>query len=301
MHRGSVLDRAGQYSIIDCDECGFVHIDPLPTPEQLDEIYSGEYYSEEKPEFIDNVIKDIEWWTTVFDSRYDYFESRLPALSRSLLDVGCGPGYFLKRGVDRGWQVTGIEPSVQAADHAEKLGIEVINAFLDSSLRASFTKEDRSFDAVHLSEVLEHTRDPLSVLSQAYSLLNDGGIICCVVPNDYSPVQKVLVEKLGYSAYWLAPPHHINYFSFGSLAALMRKAGFEVVEQSAMFPIDFFLLMGENYVGNDKLGRDCHTKRKQLEIMLEAPELKSFKQELCGLMAAHGIGREMIIYGRKAT
>ncbi|MBE9528282.1 MAG: class I SAM-dependent methyltransferase, partial [Proteobacteria bacterium] len=236
MHKGEVLDNAGGYSIIDCTECGFVHIDPLPSAEELDKIYSDEYYSEEKPEYIDCVIKDIEWWNCVFDSRYSLFESRLPAESRSVLDVGCGPGYFLKHGQERGWKTLGIEPSVQAAKHAEGLGVEVVNAFLDSELCASFKEKHKSFDAVHLSEVLEHTRDPLNILCLAHDLLDDSGIICTVVPNDYSPVQHVLRDKLDYSPYWLAPPHHINYFTFDSMASLMRKAGFEIIETSAMFP-----------------------------------------------------------------
>jgi hypothetical protein len=66
-----------------------------------------------------------------------------------------------------------------------------------------------------------------------------------------------------------------------------------------MFPMDFFLLMGDNYVGNDSLGRASHSRRKSLDIMLNEPELKDFKKEMYSLMAKHGIGREMVIYGEK--
>ncbi len=299
MHKGAILDKVNGYSILDCNVCGFAHIDPIPTDAELDKIYSNEYYSEEKPDFIDNALEDKEWWRVVFDSRYDQFETGLLKERRELLDIGCGPGLFLERGMERGWNVLGIEPSLQAAAYAKGLGVDVVTSVLDSELAARLIKEGRLFDAIHISEVLEHVADPALLLTLALTLLKPGGVICAVVPNDYSPVQRVLSDRLRFAPYWLAPPYHINYFNFNSFSALLERAGFNIIKKSTTFPIDLFLLMGENYVGNDKLGRICHAKRKRLEILLETPELKKFKDELYSLMATHSIGREMVIYGRK--
>ncbi|MBI5233605.1 MAG: class I SAM-dependent methyltransferase [Deltaproteobacteria bacterium] len=296
MHHGRYIDEANGYKVIECEGCGFVHIDPLPTDEELEKIYADEYYSKEKPLFIERQTEDIEWWNTVYDERYDFFEKRLGQGRRSMLDIGCGPGFFLKNGLGRGWDGLGFEPSRQAAMHAKGLGIEVVNAFFNEDTASSV---DREFDAVHLSEVLEHVPDPGRVLKTAKGLMAEAGVICCVVPNDFSPVQKVLTRKLGFSPYWLAPPHHINYFSFSSLSGLMERSGFKVIGRTAMFPMDFFLLMGDNYIGRDELGRAVHARRKRLDIYLNEPELKGFKKEMYELMARHGIGREMVIYGKK--
>ena len=295
-HSGSVLDRANGFSVLDCSDCGFIHLNPVPTENELDKVYREEYYTDEKPLFIERVMEDLPWWDGVYNDRYDFFESRLPGSRRSVLDIGCGPGYFLKAGMERGWKCFGVEPSSRAAAHARSLGLEVMNTFFDSGLAAALGKR---FDAVHLSEVLEHVPDPSMVLKAAGSLMDEGGLICCVVPNDYSPVQKVLKEKLHYKPYWLAPPHHINYFNFDTMKALLEKTGFSVVGTTSMFPIDFFLLMGDDYVGNDELGRASHARRKRLDLMLSEPELKGFKKEMYELMAKHGIGREMIVYGEK--
>lgn len=296
MHRGDTIEKANGYGILECETCGFIHIDPVPSKDDLEKVYREEYYTEEKPQFIERVIEDLKWWNTVYDDRYEFLESRLDKKRRKILDIGCGPGYFLKRGLERGWKCFGVEPSKQASSHAKSLGVEVINAFFDDSTAAAIKE---SFDAVHLSEVLEHVPDPAEVLKKASGLLNKGGILCCVVPNDFSPVQKVLTGRLNFSPYWLAPPHHINYFSFSSLSGLMKKTGLKVIDKTAMFPMDFFLLMGDNYVGDDTLGRASHARRKRLDIMLNEPELKDFKVELYSLMARHGIGREMVIYGVK--
>lgn len=295
-HIGSVLDRANGFSVLDCAACGFIHLNPVPTEHDLDKVYREEYYRDEKPLFIQRVIEDLPWWNSVYNDRYDFFEEWLGSDKRSVLDIGCGPGYFLKAGADRGWKGLGVEPSTAAATHARSLGLEVMNTFFDSGLASALR---RRFDAVHLSEVLEHVPDPSMILKAANSLMDDGGIICCVVPNDYSPVQKVLKEKLHYKPYWVAPPHHINYFSFDSMKTLLEKTGFSVVGATSMFPIDFFLLMGDDYVGNDELGRQSHARRKRLDLMLSEPELKGFKKEMYELMAKHNIGREMIVYGEK--
>jgi SAM-dependent methyltransferase len=293
-HIGKFLDSVDGYDIIDCSECGFVHITPIPSDEKLSEIYKEEYYTEEKPCFIDYQKEDMQWWTSVYNDRYDFFESVLESGRRHILDIGCGPGYFLKRGVERGWDCFGVEPSRAAAEHAKQLGLDVVNSMLaDAGLTES------SFDAIHCSEVLEHIPNPLAFLVKASELLKDGGVICCVVPNDYNPIQDILREKLDYKPYWLAPPHHINYFTPDTMARILEKAGFEVIKKTAMFPMDMFLLMGDDYVGDDKIGRGCHAKRKRFDLLLGESNLKGFKKELYELMARHNVGREVVVYAQK--
>ncbi len=294
-HRGKLLDSVNGYDIICCEECGFVHIMPIPSEEELKRIYKDEYYTEEKPLYIERLEEDIEWWNTVYDDRYEILETLLPDDCRSILDVGCGPGSFLKRGKERGWKVCGIEPSKVAAEYARGLGIDVIEGFFTKELKEKLC----SFHVVHLSEVLEHLPDPEEFLRNVNDVVENGGLICCVVPNDYSPVQKILRERLGYKPYWLAPPHHINYFSFSTLEALLERTGFRVVHRTAMFPMDFFLLMGEDYVGDDATGRRCHGMRKRLDLLLAGSELSDFRKALYSLMAQYDVGREIILYARK--
>ena len=54
--------------------------------------------------------------------------------------------------------------------------------------------------------------------------------------------------------------------------------------------MELFLLMGENYVDNDSLGRMCHTKRKKLEINLNNTNLNWLKRKLYQSFADMGIG-----------
>lgn len=47
------------------------------------------------------------------------FEKYLSKKQRRILDIGCGPGFFLKFGKERSWKTFGIEPSIKAALFAQ--------------------------------------------------------------------------------------------------------------------------------------------------------------------------------------
>lgn len=294
-HAGEICDSVKGFDVIDCQHCGFKHLLPIPSPEELEQVYRHEYYSVEKPLYLERYREDLLWWNQVYDERYDLFETLLTGEGRRILDVGSGPGYFLLRGKERGWQTLGIEPSAQSAAHSREMGLEIVEEFLGPQTAPQLG----AFDVVHLSQVLEHIPDPKGLLGVVHDLLRPDGLVCVVVPNDYNPFQIALRDTCSFEPWWVAPPHHINFFDFDSLTELMTRSGFEVVRRDTTFPIDLFLLMGENYVGNDELGRSCHARRKALEMNLEQAGMRSLKQKLYQAMADLGLGREVVLIGRK--
>ena len=294
-HSGPVLDSVKGFDVIECEMCGFKHIVPIPTPEELEAVYRQEYYSAEKPQYLERHREDLDWWNLVYSERYDTFEQLLPPHRRRILDVGSGPGYFLLYGKQRGWQTLGIEPSAQAAAHSRELGLEIGEDFLNEETVSQLG----AFDVVHMSEVLEHIPDPSGMLQLVRRLLNPDGLICVVVPNDYNSFQHALRTVCDFKPWWVAPPHHINYFDFDSLSQLLSASGFDGLLREATFPIDMFLLMGDNYVGNDALGRQCHTKRKTLERNLAEAGMTDLKRRLYEGFASIGIGREVQIIAQK--
>jgi len=267
----------------------------IPTPQELETVYREEYYTVEKPLYLERHREDLEWWKLVYGERYDTFEELLPPGRHRILDVGSGPGFFLFHGKQHGWQTLGIEPSAQAAAQSSEFGLEIIEDFLTRKT----TQQLGKFDVVHMSEFLEHIPDPRGMLEVVRGLLIPAGLICIVVPNDYNPFQYALRTVCGFQPWWVAPPHHINYFDFDSLSELLQTCGFEVVLSEATFPIDMFLLMGDNYVGNDALGRQCHGKCKSLEHNLAKAGMTDLKRQLYRAFAASGLGREVLLVAVK--
>ena len=275
-HEGFVLNSKKGYDSIACTHCGFNHCIPIPTNDELDKIYQQEYYTKENPQYIDHMKKDFEWWQTVYNDRYDSFEHYLPNSEKTLLDVGSGTGYFLLQGKNRSWNVMGIEPNEQAAEYSRTtLGLEIIEDFLSDELAAKLNK---TFDVIHMSNVLEHISDPKKLIETASKLLKKDGILCMVAPNDYNPIQETLRKVDAVAPWWVAAPHHINYFSFESLRTLIESCGYTFLQHESTFPIDMFLLMGDNYIGDDSKGRECHTKRMAFEKKLSAAGFNDIKR-----------------------
>ena len=230
-HDGPLITRAKGYDVIGCALCGFRHVVPLPDAAELERAYREAYYREEKPNFLAHAGEDQEWAELAQKDRLECFERLLPETKRRLLDVGSGPGFFLKTAKDRGWNVRGIEPSRQAAAHARELGLEVIEGFFNTESARSLG----AFDVVHLNNVLEHVPDPSDLISSARDLLSPGGLLCLNVPNDFTPFQASARASLSLPEWWVAPPHHLNYFDFESLSILVTKAGFDIREKMTSF------------------------------------------------------------------
>jgi 2-polyprenyl-3-methyl-5-hydroxy-6-metoxy-1,4-benzoquinol methylase len=294
-HRGAVVDHANGYDVVACEACGFRHVLPLPTAAEQRAAYEEAYYRDEKPAYLERAREDAEWSRVAWEDRLSLFEDLLqPERNLRVLDIGCGPGWFLQVATERGWTTQGIEPSRQAAEHARGLGLDIVNAMFDESAAQRLEPAD----VVHLNNMLEHVADPIDLLRLALGHARPAGLICVGVPNDYNALQEA-VRASGVPPWWLAPPHHLNYFDFDSLEALLKRLGLEIVETLTSFPMELFLLMGENYVGNDGVGRECHLRRKRFDLALEKAGLGAVRRKLYGALAKAGIGREAIIVARK--
>ncbi len=293
-HKGSVLYSVDGYDVIDCRECGFKHILPIPSESELHAIYREDYYAKEKPLYIQRYTEDIEWWNLVYDGWLDTLEELVPAGRRRILDVGSGPGLFLLRARQRGWDTLGVEPSAQAAEHARSLGLEIIQEPFSEHLASGLG----TFGAVTMTEVLEHIPDPAALLHTVRPLLEPGGALLVTVPNDDNPFQRVAVQILGKPAWWIAPPHHINYFTPETLTGLVERCGFTVELCEGTFPIDLFLLMGRDYIGNDTEGRRCHRMRMQFEKNLSKAGLGELRRKFYRALITLGIGREVTVFAK---
>lgn len=293
-HKGQIIDNVGKYDVMSCTLCGFIHLSPIPTKESINELYKTEYYSHKRPLYIKRNLEDERWWRTVFEDRLQTITEYKRSGGKRLIELGSGPGLFLKYAKKNGWSVLGIEPSSIASKFSRHSQVKVLEVlFEDLDLESVGV-----FDSVVMFEVLEHLSNPRETLTIANQLLKGGGIVCISVPNDYNPFQKIARRALKMKPYWLAPPLHINYFTTESIVKLLRRCGFEVVYMETNFPMEMFLLFGDKYVGNDKLGRNMHSKRKKFDVILSQYN-NGLKRELYKNLASMEIGRNITIYGKK--
>lgn len=291
-HAGKVLNKKDGFSVIECTSCGFKHIDPLPSEKELERLYKREFYSKEKPDYFKYAEEDAEWWTARYNYYYNLLETHTKG--RRLLDIGSGPGYFLDVGKGRGWEVLGFEPSRAAVHYTTRRSLTTVNDFFSAKKAAPHGP----FDAIMISLVLEHVSDPTRFIEEAKQVLAPGGLLCVIVPNDYNPLQKLLVECHNFARWWVVPKHHLNYFTIASITKLIKSCGLTPVETETSFPMEFFLLSGRNYVKSKTIGLACHKERKILELSFFAGNT-ALLQNMYRSWAKVGIGREVLIVAQK--
>jgi ubiquinone/menaquinone biosynthesis C-methylase UbiE len=147
---------------------------------------------------------------------------------KSLLDVGCGYGYFLRLAADRNWEVTGVEIAQDAVGVARNtIGKENIH---HGNLRSA-SLPPQHFDAVTLWDVLVLAQDPAEDLSECFRILKPGGTVGLRVRNVtfqrwlhrlYVPLQPVLM-RIGVKRPYVFHPRN---FSTKALQALLNRIGY---------------------------------------------------------------------------
>ncbi len=288
-HRGPVLAHRDGFDVVDCEVCGYAHLHPLPSDVELEALYADHYY-DDNPDWIAKERAEKGYWDLEHDDKLSDWSGLIGQPTGSLLDVGCSGGLLLERARERGWETMGIEPSAHALEETRRLNLDVLPGFYETTDVAP-----GSFDVIHTKLVFEHLRDPGHFFGWAASVLRPGGVVSIQAPNDFNAAQLQAKTKLGLGAWWVAPPVHINYFTFSSLSRLMATRGFRAASRDATFPVEWFLLMGVNYVGNPEVGSQVHEWRISLETELEkVGTRRAFHQHL----AVQGVGRELIINGQ---
>lgn len=277
--------------VIDCAACGFAHLDPLPTAAELDAFYERDYYEGYYSAMLAKYRAEQAFWDLEHADRLDAWGALLAPGAPRLVDVGCGGGMLLEAARDRGWATLGIDPADAAAEECRRLGLDVRHATYEA-----VALEPGSADVVHARFVLEHLPDPRHFLGWAHAALRPGGVVSIAVPNDFNALQLTARDALGLHDWWVAPPDHVNYFSFASLERLLAAGGFEPAARDTTFPMEWFLLMGDDYVRDEALGARVHERRMRLETALEAAGERRAQH---AHWAARGAGREAVVHARR--
>jgi 2-polyprenyl-3-methyl-5-hydroxy-6-metoxy-1,4-benzoquinol methylase len=275
------------YKIKDCQKCGFKHLTPKPSEKILKKFYREDYH-QKFTHHLHDFKKEMseEWWINLKSEEHLFFLKKFGKNKGKILDVGCGNGFFLKYMKKNDWQELGIEISPRARANAKKLGVKTQSDFRGVGVE--------KFDVVMLRFVLEHMRNPTELLKKVRKYLKKGGILITIVPNDFNPLQ-LSTEKIGIKKWWIRQPDHINYFNFESLTFLLQKCGYKPIQKFTDFPMEIFLLMGDNYVKNNRLGSLSHKKRMMFEKNVEWRTRRKIYESF----AKQGIGRSCIIYAKK--
>lgn len=155
-----------------------------------------------------------------------------------VLDVGCATGYLAAELTARGCTVDGIEFDPDAAQQARAHCREVVAGDLEApSTRAEVERMLAGVrpDVVICADVLEHLRDPWSVLAWLRTLLPSGeqGKAIISVPNiaHWTARRALLRGRFDYADFGLFDRTHVRFFTRASATELAHRAGFAVQQE----------------------------------------------------------------------
>jgi SAM-dependent methyltransferase len=219
-YTGETLD------LVRCASCGFGQPAALPTlPNYFDRMYDQRWSERWIVEEFESTSKDF-----IFRSILRELERRLGRTGR-LLDVGAHAGRFLHLAKHAGWDVEGIELNPRTAAYAAvRTGVAVhrINAH-------ALADSGRRYEAVVLTDVLEHIPQPIDLLATLARLTVPDGIIAVKVPCGPSQALKehVLAAVSSHRATLADNLVHVNHFSPPSLKMALERAGFTATIRTA--------------------------------------------------------------------
>ncbi len=205
------------YRIVKCNTCGLVRSDPVADAATLGELYRQSTF---------------DYGTEVTNLRRTYgrYLDRLKAFgvnTGSLLEIGCGNGFFLEEAQARGYtDVRGVEPSAEAIAKAAPGVRERI--VCDMMRPGLFPKA--SFDVVCLFQVFDHLPDPAGMLSEASRVLKPGGCVLILNHNIDALSARLLGERSP-----IIDLEHTFLYEPKTLRTLVRGHGFEIVADGCAF------------------------------------------------------------------
>ncbi len=227
---GGYAYSGARYGIVRCRTCGFMYLDPMPSPSVRDSIYENDDY------FCEYYIPGSErlgYCEGNFEHN-EHHSRALAALARfratgRILDIGCAGGGFLIQARNAGYEVAGVEPNAGMAERAAAAAnAPVIKGNFGPGMFA-----DSSFDVVHLGDVLEHMPDPRESLSAISRLLSDNGLLMLEQPLTYNrslfTTFLALAMVFTRSRYAANPPAHLWEFDPRTLRRFLENNGYSVL------------------------------------------------------------------------
>jgi SAM-dependent methyltransferase len=208
--------------VVSCRNCGAGVTLPPVGDDRLAGFYPDDYapYNERMSpveRVVSRAIRGFQGWSSLRRAPLAALRGRSPGRG---IDVGCGRGDLAAAMVDRGWEMSGVEPSRSACAAAARRGIDARCGTL-----TTVALEPGSYDAAVFVHSLEHINEPVEALRIARGALTPGGLVLITVPNFGG------WQARRFARFWfhLDIPRHRVHFTRASMQRALSAAELEAV------------------------------------------------------------------------
>ena len=224
---------SNEFSFSRCRECGLVYLRNRPDVAELSVIYPADYIPHRFNEHLGPVVSYLR--NLVQGQKVKSIAPYAPAGS-VIVDVGPGSGDLLRILRDLGepsWRLIGVDFADEAIACVESLGLEGVKGRFEEIEWSGSPPQ-----VIIMNQVIEHLEDPATAVAKAYDLLCPGGVFVVETPCVDAWDAKLFRGR--YWGGWHTPRHWVLYDQ-DTLAALMRRHGFEVIETTYLLSPNFWL------------------------------------------------------------
>lgn len=218
--------RIAEFPLQRCDSCGFLQTGRILSSKILDAFYSAGYDGKR--------LRQGQQINAEINMEVMRRFGLTVTSGQTMLDIGCGYGFFMRRMQDlTSANTAGIELSQAQLSYArESLGLTVERDI--SALPERFLE---GVDLMVCFEVIEHISDPIDFLRDYTQRLRPGGTLVLATDN----FSSLPVRTMGDSFPKWIPHQHISLFDPASLEKSLTRAGLEVSDRISFTPWELLL------------------------------------------------------------
>tara|TARA_B100001121_G_C18665565_1_gene611141 strand:+ start:340 stop:1362 length:1023 start_codon:yes stop_codon:yes gene_type:complete len=154
------------------------------------------------------------------NERLNYLREKIGKIAKnySVLDYGCGCGYFIDLLKDKKIRAKGIDLDQNAVNFCKSKSLNVSNNDIDA-------ESDNSFNLITMFDSIEHFHNPIETLKIANKKLKKNGLLLAYTPN----IRSLSTDLLGADHNALAVFDHICLFNKKSLNFIAKKTNFRII------------------------------------------------------------------------
>lgn len=210
----------------ECGKCSLIYTNPMPfhrPDEGFRDLAEEFFYTECQKEIVPAKVELAEKQFTLQMRE----ASRLTGMDVDkgrFLDIGCGPGLWVKAAAKAEWEATGIDIDSELV----KLGRERFGTDLRCSDIFAANFDADSFNFVTMKFVMEHLSNPLDTLTEIKRILKPGGAVLIIVPNEGGLLNQMKIILRKNKTNWrgtMNPPHHLHGYAPDTMKPLLKRAG----------------------------------------------------------------------------